>query len=148
MRWVGWLLGLALLGGCDDPKPRHEKPHLSDDPRLAAIDGRCRAMCKLAGRCGYDDAAGRCVARSSEDCERSDGCLTSGVCAFEGGGCVGRSDEACQRSEQCRAAGACAFSGRPLDPCHAASDDHCRAAAICKTEGRCVAVGGRCVPPR
>lgn len=140
---VGLVLAASLIACEDEPRPQRVRPHLSADPRLAAVEGQCRAMCKLAGLCGFDEAAGRCLARSEEDCRRSDGCLTSGVCSFAGGGCVGASDADCRASEQCRAVGACTFTGQPHRPCEAAGDD-CRQAAICRNEGACTAHGGRC----
>ena len=120
------------------------QPALTSEFHVASADRRCRAPCKLGGLCGWDDASGRCKARSDVDCHKSDSCLTSGLCHFEKGLCVGKSDEDCKRSEQCKEAGRCTFTGKGLRPCEARAADDCLASTNCRRKGECTPAGGRC----
>jgi len=154
---VVWLLPLLLAGGCDGCyEPLDDRttpssttvaparPAMTSEFHVASADRRCRAPCKIGGLCGWDEASGRCKARSAVDCHKSDSCLTSGLCQLEAGLCAGKSDADCEQSEQCKAAGRCSYTGEGLRPCEAREPEDCLASTNCKRKGECTPSGGRC----
>jgi len=129
-------LALACTS-CDD------KPASKLSPHELAAHPRCRAMCKINGRCQLIEK--RCQARTSSDCTQADVCRSSGLCTFQKGRCIGTQAKDCRASEQCKAVGACSLVGRdPRLPCGPANDDDCRASQACKRHGQCTLVAGRC----
>ena len=138
---------LVLLAGCDDPKggERRVPTARAVEPRVAAVNPKCRAMCKISGRCTYDEKVKRCLATNAEDCRASDTCRSSGLCTLDKEKCVGGSKKDCTASEQCKSAGACSFTGDPFKPCRPRTDADCGQSAVCKRKGQCHPAQDRCV---
>ena len=135
----GWLAMMAMfaLVACKGGDNKASKL----TPAEQAASPKCRAQCKINGRCHWLEDA--CRAHSVHDCVQADVCKSSGLCSFSEGACVGTSAADCQRSEQCKAAGACSLIGsdRRL-PCGPKDDSDCETSELCSRKGRCTAVGG------
>lgn len=138
---------LLVCFGCDKPKggERRVPTARTVDPRVAAVNPKCRAMCKISGRCTWDEKVKRCLASKVEDCRASDTCRSSGLCTLDKEKCVGGSAEDCKASEQCKSAGACSFTGDPFKPCRPRTDADCAQSAGCKRKGHCHPAQDRCV---
>lgn len=138
---------LVLLAGCDKPKggERRVPTARSVDARVAAVNPKCRAMCKISGRCTWNEEVKRCLATKAEDCRASDTCRSSGLCTLDKEKCVGGSAEDCRASEQCKSAGACTYTGDPFKPCRPRTDADCGQSQACKRKGQCHPAQDRCV---
>src|SRR5262245_58826017 len=84
------VLLFALAAGCKNDKPQDTRPSATTPvitseglPGGSPFKTRnCRARCEIMGMCYFDEKAGRCVARSAEDCRQSRACKHSGACTF------------------------------------------------------------------
>lgn len=97
--------------------------------------------CRLHGRCRF--VAGRCEARTRQDCLKSHDCRRRGRCTPWRGRCALRSTADCQRASGCREYGDCTLV---RGACRPTRDAHCRRSTHCREMGHCSLRGGACVP--
>ena len=64
----------------------------------------CKGDCAIGGRC-WKGEDGKCIARQSEDCRRSENCLNLGACVLKNGVCNVELGVDCEKSLGCRALG-------------------------------------------
>jgi len=147
MRRLLAVFALVLCSACDKEAEGTRKVPTARtvDARVQAANPKCRAICKISGRCTWEEKVQRCLATEPTDCRKSDTCRSSGLCTLEKEKCVGAAAEDCAASEQCRSAGACSFTGNPFEPCRPRTDADCGESQACKRHGRCHPAQDRCV---
>ena len=94
----------------------------------------CKGNCSIVGSC-WKDKVGKCVAKSDDDCHKSEYCRSMGICTLKDGECKAVKDSDCKKSLFCEATGGCSLKGNWCGL--PASDAHCRSSSICKWFGKC-----------
>lgn len=119
--WFGLVLTVVFLAGC----------------KLGGADEQCAEACKNVGECTYE--RGECVAKSNEDCAKSEACKL-GFCVQKQGKCV--ADPCHKEAEVCKYEGRCTWTG---GTCTAGTHEECKRSKVCELEGRCVMKLGACI---
>lgn len=95
--------------------------------------------CTNNGSNGYQ--GGECL-DTTDDCTKTCGCKTLGLCKRQGRTCVVVSNEACKQSEACKTVGACSLIG---DRCRPSAEEDCANSKFCKVAKLCHFENGACV---
>ena len=95
----------------------------------------------MAGRCAYDKASERCVAKRKSHCRQSKICRVWGACTYHPKlNACGPSEALCRRFPACKKGGACGVGfdvrmGHVV--CAPVTNAHCGQSAPCKRNGHC-----------
>jgi hypothetical protein len=148
-------IAAALLSGCGGGAQSGLEPGVGGNPPApgafpeapARADGRCRYQpeCYLQGKCSQadDPKSNACVAKLTEDCQRSQECAALGRCAPQGGVCI-PSAEGCTKSLACWESGLCAL-GPNAGACAATDVTQCQQSELCAKEAKCSLADWHCI---